>query len=302
MNARILTICLGFLAWACSSATYAEDRAAWISLSSADQAAYPAGNFIGSKEVHSWRAWAEATVPRFKEHDINVVVEHNPGGQHPTVAAFGDDRPMRIDQWQIGERRRYPWADREDYRAHLAVLDRNGIDKVIVYLGSFTQLTDPVKELPELLKPFTAYDDDRRPGKPVLVHFAFDALLENGHGEKWEDLWATGSPYRTALANLRKRGHEVYSEARPWPHHMKANLDDLTDGSIADAKLDRDRKPELTKQFGKKWRVTDEKTWDQHKQYAGWPETEKDDWKGVLPVFKTKLNWGPFMDHPEAKK
>lgn len=248
---------------------------AWIGLGSANPQVYPAGN-----PVTSYVDWAMQTAPRLERHKITRVFLHNPGGQHFT-AKLGDWRPMRIDQWQISERRRYPFADREELDTAIGILFHHGVTEVIVYLGTPTQLLDPVHELPDVLRPFT----DCGP----IVSFGFDALFEDGLGERWQDLWAVGSPYRTALASLRKK-HKVYTEARVHPEQLKAGLGKLVDGTIAVAEFDARTKYDVDKQPGEYIRAT------LAGNHSGeWPEVEA--WEeGVTRLYRSEFNWGVLMD------
>jgi hypothetical protein len=249
---------------------------AWIGFGSANPTLYPAGN-----AVTSYVDWALQTGPRLKRHGITRVFLHNPGGQHFTLTRLGDWRDMRVDQWEISERRRYPFANRFDFRTAVGILEEHGVTEVIVYVGTPTQLLDPVNELPVVLKAFT----DCGP----IVSFGFDAMFEDGHGEKWQDLWAKDSPYRTALANLRKK-HKVYAEARLHPAQLKAELGKLVNGTIAVAEDDAAQFPDLAGQPGETIRAT------RAGNHSGeWPEADL--WPFSLTrLYRSEFNWGPLMD------
>jgi hypothetical protein len=230
------------------------------------------GNFVD---------WAMDAGPRFRAHGIRRVYMQNPGGLFQLVeVAPGDGRSMRVDQWILAERARCPYANREEFRDAVEVLRGYGVTEVIVYVGSPTQLLDPIEELPHVLKAFI----DCGP----IVSFAFDAMFENGYGEKWEDLWADGSPYQRAVADLRKRGHKIYSEPRVRRAQLEAGLGTLVDGTIAAARFDR-KQPDLAGQPGELIRLTDAR------REAAWPEISE--WPAnITPALRSSQNWGPLMD------
>jgi hypothetical protein len=237
----------------------------------------------GSNRVESFVNWAVDAAPRFNRNGIKRVHLQNPGGLFPLVQLGGDTRGMRVDQWILAERARAPYANRKEFCEAVDVLRRHGITEIIVYVGSPTQLLDPVKELPQVLEAFTACGP--------IISFGFDAMFEDGAGEKWQDLWAEGSPYRAAIANLRKQ-HKVYAEARIRPAQRMAGLGQLVDGTIALARFDK-RHPDLTGQPGESIRVTDTR------KGAGWPEINQ--WPGnVTPSLRSEVNWGPLMDKASA--
>jgi hypothetical protein len=233
-----------------------------------------------SNRIENFVDWATDAGPRFRKHGIKRVHMQNPGGLFRLVEVVGDGRSMRVDQWILAERARCPYANRDDFRAAVDVLRDYGITEVIVYLGSPTQLRDPVNELPHALEAFT----DCGP----IVSFGFDALFEDGHVEKWQELWAEDSPYRTALVNLRKQGHKIYAEARVHPPQLKAGLAKLVDGTIAAARFDV-RHPDLTGQPGESIRVTDPQREPAWPEIADWPAN-------VTPALRSSVNWGPLMD------
>lgn len=228
----------------------------------------------------SYVAWAADAAPRFKRHGVKRVLLHNPGGHWKLLASGGDTREMRVDQWTIAERVRAPFANRFDFRTAVGLLEESGVYEVIIYVGSPTQLIDPTCELPACLEAFVQCGS--------IVSFAFDAVFEDGIGERWRDLWAM-SIHRKALAALR-RVHRVYAEARLHPEQLAAGLGRLVDGTIADARFDSHHNYDLTKQPGETIRVT-----ATGNQTAEWPEVER--WPaGVTPCLRSELNWGPLMD------
>jgi hypothetical protein len=255
---------------------------AFITFGSGSMTAYPAGN-----GVTSYPDWAKETGPRLKRRGITRVKMHNPGGSWPQpLTGGGDGREMRVDQWILAERARLPFSSRFDFRTAVGILEEHGVTEVCCYVGSPTQLLDPINELPQVLEAFT----DCGP----IVSIGFDAMFEdglvaNGLGKSWQELWAPGSDYRAAIATLRKK-HKVYTEARVHPGQLAAGLAKLVDGSFAEAQFDARFKYDLTKQPGESFRTT--LTGNQTGQ---WPEI--DAWPAnVTPVLRSELNWGPIMD------
>jgi hypothetical protein len=240
----------------------------------------PADEAPACNRIESFVDWANDAGPRFREHGITRVYMQNPGGLFRLVDVVGDYRRMRVDQWILAERSRCPFANRQEFREAVDILRGFGVTEVIVYVGSPTQLLNPVEELPQVLEAFT----DCGP----IVSFGFDAMFENGHGEKWEDLWAEGSPYRKAVADLRKRGYKVYAEARVRPAQLKIGLGELIDGTIAAARFDQ-KQPDLSGQPGELIRLTDARREPAWPEIAEWPAN-------ITPALRSSQNWGPFMD------
>lgn len=263
------------------------DLIAFITFGSSALSARPAGN-----PIDDFAAWAIDVAPRLKRRSIARVLLHNPAGSFPLIDAAvpgllgGDRREMRCDQWTLAERARAPFADRYSFRTAVGVLRAAGVKGVIVYVGSPTQLVDPVNELPAALEAFTACGP--------IVSFGFDAMFEDGipcpwGNHFWSTLWAKGSPYRAAVGDLRRR-HKVYAEARLHAGPLATGLGGLVDGTIADVRFDAHHKYDLAKQPGETIRVT-----ATGNQTAAWPEVES--WPaGVTPCLRSELNWGPLMD------
>lgn len=236
-----------------------------------------------------WRSyveWATETAPRLKRRNVKRVLLHNPGGHWKLLASGGDTREMRCDQWTLAERARAPFADRYSFRTAVGVLRAAGVKEVIVYVGSPTQLVDPVNELPAALEAFTACGP--------IVSFGFDAMFEDGipcpwGNHFWSTLWAKGSPYRAAVGDLRRR-HKVYAEARLHAGPLATGLGGLVDGTIADVRFDAHHNYDLVKQPGETIRVT-----ATGNKTSEWPEILS--WPaGVTPCLRHELNWGPLMD------
>lgn len=253
---------------------------AYISCGSGSLREHPAGFPHGT-----YLDLATNMAPNIKARGITRLFLHNPAGQFPMVQNNGDGRGMRVDQWILAERVRLPHANREEFRAFVTLMKRAGVKEIIVYVGSPTQLLDPVKELPQVLEPFI----DCGP----IISFGFDAMFENGHGEAWQDLWAVGSKYRTAIANLRK-SHKVYTEPRVRPEQLKAGLGKLVDGTIADAEFDAVTNYDLSTQPGEYMRATrgGNSTSDWTVELKDWPAN-------VTPILRSNHNWGPLM--PKVK-
>ena len=263
-------------AWAmiCWGVAQAGEPIAYVLFGGNAPQSVPGGNAVGN-----YVDWAVGVAQRFKRHNIKRAHWQNPGGCWVLVPVEGNIN-MRVDQWTIAERVRASYANRRDLRTAVGILERHGITENIFYLGNPTQLLDPVKELPECVQPFL----DCGP----TVSIAFDALFDPS--QDWRTQWASDSPYRKALIELRKKC-KVYAEPRLTAEQVKFGLGKLVDGTIAEVSYDEQFKPDLSIQPGETIRTT---RTGNHK--GEWAEEIKAWPKGLTAEYRSELNWGPLMD------
>lgn len=199
----------------------------------------PTKNEPGFNGVQDFAKFADDWTPTIRKNGYRRFWFEKPGGIFRINAwGVGDTREVQANQWQIAQQLGFTYANDEKLEyCHRKLTTEGKVGEVCYYVGSPDNLPDPYTDGLKAVLPFT------RLGKTASL--AFDTL--GNDDDNFRSAWHRAR-CTMLVAELHRRGHRVYLEARP-SERFHPLWEGLIAGTVAEVRVDKMRPEQFKASF-----------------------------------------------------